>query len=574
MVLGVIGHLLGTACVGGVDGGLHGGRNLIGIHYGQAVEISRRTAHCLSQGTLRAEETLLVGIEDCDERDLGHIETLAEHIDANEDIKDAFAKFAHNLDTLKGIHIGVDICALDTEASHILTKLLGHAFGKGSYESALTKLDAFVHLFHEVVHLIEALADFNYRVEEARRAHNLLYHHASGLLELVVRGSSRDVDNLVCHLLKLLELQRAIVARGAESETEIDKALLALAVAAIHGVDLWDGHVTLVYNEQKVLWEIVEQAIRAFVLFAAIKITGVVLDAGAVAELLDHLDVVCHTLFETVSLHLLVVATEFGSLANKVVLDMAERIVHLILGRDKKVCGEDCDLINFREGVGGDGIDGLDALNLIAEENEAIGKILVCHIDIYRVALDAEITTVEGHFVARILRILELAHKGGGRDLLPYLDSDNPAIEILRVAQTVEARDGGDHNDVAPTAHECHRRAQSEFIKLLVYREVLLDICIRGGYVGLGLIVIVVRDEILHGVLGEEGLELLVELGGESLIMAEDKGRALGLRYDVGNGERLSRACHTQQHLRLFARVDTLHELPNCLGLVARGFVW
>jgi hypothetical protein len=42
--------------------------------------------------------------------------------------------------------------------------------------------------------------------------------------------------------------------------------------------------------------------------------------------------------------------------------------------------------------------------------------------------------------------------------------------------------------------------------------------------VGFGLIVIVVADEILDGVLGEEFLELLVKLGRESLVVCPGPG--------------------------------------------------
>ena len=51
---------------------------------------------------------------------------------------------------------------------------------------------------------------------------------------------------------------------------------------------------------------------------------------------------------------------------------------------------------------------------------------------------------------------------------------------------------------------------------------------------GGGLVVVVVGDEVLDGVLGEEGVELVVELGGEGLVVREDEGRALGLFDDLG----------------------------------------
>ncbi len=37
VVRGVVGHLFGTSGVGGVDCGLHGGCDFVGVHYGEAV---------------------------------------------------------------------------------------------------------------------------------------------------------------------------------------------------------------------------------------------------------------------------------------------------------------------------------------------------------------------------------------------------------------------------------------------------------------------------------------------------------------------------------------------------------
>ena len=57
-----------------------------------------------------------------------------------------------------------------------------------------------------------------------------------------------------------------------------------------------------VYDEHVILREIVDQAEGARALGAAVEITRVVFDAGAVPQLLDHLDVVFHALFDTLRL--------------------------------------------------------------------------------------------------------------------------------------------------------------------------------------------------------------------------------------------------------------------------------
>ena len=69
------------------------------------------------------------------------------------------------------------------------------------------------------------------------------------------------------------------------------------------------------------------------------------------------------------------------------------------------------------------------------------------------------------------------------------------------------------------------RRSKSDLVvecrmpvDLVVDERVLLDVGVRLGDVGLGLVVVVVGDEVLDRVLREERLELAVQLGGQRLV--------------------------------------------------------
>jgi hypothetical protein len=57
-------------------------------------------------------------------------------------------------------------------------------------------------------------------------------------------------------------------------------------------------------------------------------------------------------------------------------------------------------------------------------------------------------------------------------------------------------------------------------VDLVVDDGVLLDVGVARGDVRLGLVVVVVADEVLDGVVGEELLELAVELRRERLVVA------------------------------------------------------
>jgi hypothetical protein len=86
-------------------------------------------------------------------------------------------------------------------------------------------------------------------------------------------------------------------------------------------------------------------------------------------------------------------------------------------------------------------------------------------------------------------------------------------------------------------------------VDLLVDRGFLLDEGVRARDVGFGLVIVVVGDEILDRVVGEEALELAIELGGERLVGREDERRALRRLDDLGHGEGLAGAGDAEQHL-------------------------
>ena len=105
----------------------------------------------------------------------------------------------------------------------------------------------------------------------------------------------------------------------------------------------------------------------------------------------------------------------------------------------------------------------------------------------------------------------------------------------------------------------------------LVDGGVFFDVEVGLGDVGLGLIIIVIADEILHRVVREELLELAVELGRQGLVGGQDQGGQIQLLDDVGHGEGLAGAGDPQEHLVGMPRLDAPQQLLDGLGLVALG---
>ena len=108
-------------------------------------------------------------------------------------------------------------------------------------------------------------------------------------------------------------------------------------------------------------------------------------------------------------------------------------------------------------------------------------------------------------------------------------------------------------------------------VDLLVHRRFLLDVGVGARDVGLGLVVVVVRDEILDRVRREEALELAVELRGQRLVRRQDQRGALRLGDDVRHRERLARAGDAEQHLVALVLPHAIDQFRDRLRLVAVG---
>ena len=91
------------------NGAAHGVRHVIGIHNHVPLGISRRTAYGLHERGLRAQEALLVGIQNRDQRNLRDIKTLAEQIDADQHIELIEAHGADDLRALQSVNVRVQI---------------------------------------------------------------------------------------------------------------------------------------------------------------------------------------------------------------------------------------------------------------------------------------------------------------------------------------------------------------------------------------------------------------------------------------------------------------------------------
>ncbi len=142
----------------------------------------------------------------------------------------------------------------------------------------------------------------------------------------------------------------------------------------------------------------------------------------------------------------------------------------------------------------------------------------------------------------------------------------------LRITETVDRRHRRDDDRVGPLEQGL-RRGQAHLLDVFVDGSVLLDESVGSRNVGLRLVIIVVGNEVLDGVLREEGLELAIQLRRQGLVVGEHQRGSLHLLDDVRDREGLAGARDAQQRLVSQAALQPVDEFFDRLGLVAGGRV-
>ena len=229
---------------------------------------------------------------------------------------------------------------------------------------------------------------------------------------------------------------------------------------------------------------------------------------------------------------------------------------------------EDVRALHLAQLLAGERVDRGDAVDRVAEHLDAQHRLLVGRVHLDRVAADAEVAAAERHVVAVVLHVDEPAQDVAHVVVDADVEVEQVALVLLRVAHAVDARHRRHHDHVA-AGEQCRRGRVAEAVDLVVDRRVLLDVGVARRDVRLGLVVVVVADEVLDPVVREELAHLLRQLRGERLVRGEDQRRPLRLLDRPGDRGRLARAGDAEQRLEALAAVDAGRQLGDRRGLVA-----
>ena len=269
----------------------------------------------------------------------------------------------------------VHIAAADAGVREIRGEVFRHLLRQRGDERALALRRLCVYFADEVVYLILRRADEYLRVEKAGGADYLL-HYLAGALALILAGRGGDENALVDALFKLVKFQRAVIEGRGQAEAVFHKGFLARPVAAVHRAHLRQGDMALVHKQQKILREIVKQRHRRATRRAVRDYARIVLDAGAVAQLLHHLNVVIRALADALRLDELVVLLEPFDALIALAAYLVDGGGHLLLGRDIVAGGIYRGMVQYPRRHAGHDVYLAYAVYLVAEEFNTYGLVV------------------------------------------------------------------------------------------------------------------------------------------------------------------------------------------------------
>src|SRR5271157_730633 len=292
----------------------------------------------------------------------------------------------------------------------------------------------------------------------------------------------------------------------------------------------------------------------------------------AVAHGLDHFEVVHHALMDTLRfdqasllLKFRFPPGQFGSYRGdgRSPSFFFHHVVRLGINRQPHVTLLDRpkERINLRE-----------RFNLVAKHFHAVRIVVVGGINFDDIAAHAKSPAPKIAFRALIKNFDQLASDVRALDLLSLFQEQQHPVVSLGRTQTVNATNRSNDQTIAPLK-KGPRSREPQLVEFVVNGRFFFNIKVSRRHISLRLVIVIVGDEVLYGVVWEKTLELVVELGGERLVVGHDEGGAVGGLDHFGRGVGLARSGDAEQNLVLLAIKDAAGEAVDGSSLVALGLV-
>ena len=298
----------------------------------------------------------------------------------------------------------------------------------------------------------------------------------------------------------------------------------------------------------------------------------VILDAIAVAHLFEHLEVVGGALLQALGLQQAALAIEVIKPLAQFRADRLDRIGQPLLGRHKVLGRVDVDGLQALEDLASGGIHVANRLHLIAKQFDPHQPIFVGRADLEHIAAHPETAPGDLHVVAGVLVVHQLPQGTAQVEGFAHLKFHSGFEVFTGNPQAVNAADRGHHNHIAPLKQRAGRRV-AQHVDLFVDRRCFGDVGVRDGHIRLGLVVVVIGDEVFNGVVREKFPQLIAELGRQRFVVGQHQGGPAGAGDHIGNREGFSGAGGPEKGLVALPRLQASHHLGDGGGLIPLGFV-
>jgi len=255
------------------------------------------------------------------------------------------------------------------------------------------------------------------------------------------------------------------------------------------------------------------------------------------------------------------------------VLDLGEDGLDNALFCHKVFCWEDHDLIEVLKVMVGEWLDARDALQLISKKLEPKDGLRRARPDLERITLDQK------HARAPLgYRPSELDHHELTDDIfedigLADFESEALLLVLFDFSDAVDTGHGCDDDDVF-SSQERLGGGVTQAVDLFIDGGFFFDIGACFYDEGFGLVVVIVRDKIVHRIVWEKFFEFLRELGSERLVVRDDERGFLHIGDNIRHGKGLARSRHPEERLKTLTRLESVRERGDGFGLVTSRRIW
>ena len=197
-MLGVVSLLYLAAALGLGYRALHGFGHAVGVHYYNALGVSRGSAYCLHEGSLASQEAFLVRVEYRHEGHLRNIQTLAQQVYSDKHVEFPGAQVADKFHSLYRVDVVVHVAHLDIQLGEVICEILRHLLRERGDEHALFLRNAGVYLGDQILDLTLRRLHNYLRIKQPGGSDDLL-NYLGGMLLLEVarcRGNEHRLSYL------------------------------------------------------------------------------------------------------------------------------------------------------------------------------------------------------------------------------------------------------------------------------------------------------------------------------------------------------------------------------------------